>query len=93
MLSDESGDVHDRVQLDGGMVDGVQSQDEAPQQEVYGDWKFEVLTLNPMARFHLGTPVIPSPRSLQENRCTLDCRPLMLEILVHRYQKNLHRRQ
>ena len=93
VLLDESGDVHDRGQLDGGMVGDVQSQDGAPQQEVYADWKFGVWTPNPMARFHLGTPVIPSPRSLQENRCTLDCQPLMLEILVHRYQKNLHRRQ
>lgn len=37
VLSDESGDVHDRDQLDDGMVDGEQFQDEAPRQEVYGD--------------------------------------------------------
>ena len=93
MLLDESGDVHDRVQLDDEMIGGVQSQDGGPQQEVYADWKFGVWTPNPMARFHLGTPVIPTPRSLLGNRCTLDCRLLMLEILVHQYQKNLHRRQ
>lgn len=93
VLLDEGDDVHDRDQLDGGMIDGVQFQDEGPQQEVDADWKFGVWMPNLTALFHPGIPVIPSPQSLQGNRCNLDCRPLMLETLVHRYQKSLHRRQ
>lgn len=93
VLSDESDDVHDRDQLDDGMVDDVQFQDEALQQEVDADWKFGVWTQNPTALFHPGIPVIPSLQSLQGNRCTLGYQLLMLEKLVHQYQKNLHRRQ
>lgn len=52
VLSDESDDVHDRDQLDDGMVDGVQLQDEAPQREVDVDWKFGVWKPNPMGLSH-----------------------------------------